>query len=49
MRRRLFDRRNEVDYGLSEPSPEEASAETDDAERFVTEVERWIEARSAPE
>jgi uncharacterized protein (UPF0332 family) len=49
VRRRLFDRRNEVDYGLSEPSPEEASAETDDAERFVTEVERWIEARSGPE
>jgi uncharacterized protein (UPF0332 family) len=47
--RRLFERRNDVDYGLEYPSPEEASAVTDDAERFVTEVERWIEGRSRPE
>jgi uncharacterized protein (UPF0332 family) len=49
VRRRLFARRNDVDYGLSEPSAEEAAAETAEAERFVSEVERWIEARSAPE
>jgi uncharacterized protein (UPF0332 family) len=45
----LFERRNDVDYGLEYPSREQAAAATDDAERFVTEVERWIEARSAPE
>jgi uncharacterized protein (UPF0332 family) len=49
VRQRLFDRRNDVDYGLAEPSPEEAAAETDNAERFVDEVERWIEHRAAPE
>jgi uncharacterized protein (UPF0332 family) len=49
VRLRLFDRRNEVDYGLAEPSPEEAASETDGAERFVSAVERWIEERSAPE
>jgi uncharacterized protein (UPF0332 family) len=48
-RRRLFERRNDVDYGLSQPSAEEAAADTGEAERFVSEVERWIESRSAPE
>jgi uncharacterized protein (UPF0332 family) len=49
LRRRLFDRRNDVEYGLEQPSAEEAGADTDEAERFVIEVERWIEERSAPE
>jgi uncharacterized protein (UPF0332 family) len=40
---RLFERRNDVDYGLEYPSREQAAAETDDAERFVSAVERWIE------
>jgi uncharacterized protein (UPF0332 family) len=47
--RRLFERRNDVDYGLEYPSKEVASALTDDAERFVTEVEHWIERHPAPE
>jgi len=47
--RRLFERRNDVDYGLAYPSSEEAAAVADEAERFVTEVERWIEPRAAPE
>jgi uncharacterized protein (UPF0332 family) len=47
--RDLFEERNNVDYGLEPASAEEARADTDDAERFVTEVERWIERRSAPE
>ncbi len=47
--RRLFERRNDVDYGLEYPSPETTSALTDDAESFVGEVQRWIEQRSAPE
>jgi uncharacterized protein (UPF0332 family) len=47
--RRLFERRNDVDYGLEYPSKAEASALTDDAERFVTEAERWIEERPPPE
>ena len=46
--RRLFERRNDVDYGLEYPAAEEAAAVLDDAERFVGEVERWIEGRSAP-
>jgi uncharacterized protein (UPF0332 family) len=49
VRRRLFERRNDVEYGLEPASGEEAGADTDDAERFVTEGERWIEHRAAPE
>jgi uncharacterized protein (UPF0332 family) len=49
VRRRLFERRNDVEYGLEPASAEEAGTDTDDAERFVTEVERWIERRAAPE
>ena len=41
--RRLFERRNDVDYGLAEPSLEEAAAMVSQAETFVTEVERWTE------
>jgi uncharacterized protein (UPF0332 family) len=49
VRVRLFERRKDVDDDLVEQSAEEAAAETDDAERFVDEVERWIEDRSAVE
>jgi uncharacterized protein (UPF0332 family) len=49
VRVRLFERRKDVDYDLVEQSAEEAAAETDDAERFVVEVKRWIERRAAPE
>jgi len=49
VRRHLFERRNQVAYGLAESSQEEALAAVSDAERFVTEVERWIEDRAAPE
>jgi uncharacterized protein (UPF0332 family) len=49
VRVRLFERRKDVDYDLVEQSAEEAAADTDDAERFVDEVERWIEDRSAAE
>ena len=44
---RLFERRNDVDYGLEYPSTHQASTLTDDAERFVAAVERWIERRGA--
>ena len=44
---RLFERRNDVDYGLEYPSTHQASTLTDDAERFVAAVERWIEHRGA--
>jgi uncharacterized protein (UPF0332 family) len=43
--RRLFERRNDVDYGLEYPSREEALRVIHQAERFVDEVERWIESR----
>lgn len=49
VRRRLFEQRNDVEYGLVEPTREEASALTEDAERFVDEVERWIVARVSSE
>jgi uncharacterized protein len=47
--RDLFEQRNEVDYGLEDPTTDEAKKRVDDAERFVAAVERWIEARLAPE
>jgi uncharacterized protein (UPF0332 family) len=47
--RDLFEQRNNVDYGLEDSTAEEANTRADEAERFVTEVERWIERRSAPE
>jgi uncharacterized protein (UPF0332 family) len=47
--RDLFEQRSNVDYGLEDSTAEEAGTRADEAERFVTEVERWIEARSAPE
>lgn len=43
--RRLFERRNDVDYGLEVPSLEEATRALDGAERFVDAVERWIDSR----
>jgi uncharacterized protein (UPF0332 family) len=49
VRVRLFERRRDVDYDLVQQSAEEAAAETDDAERFVDAVERWIEDRAARE
>jgi uncharacterized protein (UPF0332 family) len=45
--RQLFERRNDVDYGLEYPTGGEASRVLDRAERFVDEVERWIESRAA--
>jgi uncharacterized protein (UPF0332 family) len=47
--RDLFEERNDVDYGLEDPTPEEARERLTRAERFVTEVERWIERRLHPE
>jgi uncharacterized protein len=46
VRRHLFERRNAADYGLEQPSAQEASDLTGEAERFVDEVERWIEDRA---
>jgi uncharacterized protein len=47
--RDLFEERNDVDYGLQKPTPEEARERLAQATRFVTEVERWTERRAAPE
>lgn len=44
--RDLFEERNDVDYGLEDPTVEEARARLARAERFVEAVERWIESRS---
>ena len=44
--RDLFEERNDVDYGLEEPTPELARQRLTRARRFVDEVERWIEGRS---
>jgi uncharacterized protein (UPF0332 family) len=46
--RDLFEERNDVDYGLQDPTLEEARDRLARAERFVTEVERWIERRRGP-
>ena len=43
---RLFDERNDADYSLLDVPAQDAEADVDDAERFVTAVERWIKAGS---
>jgi uncharacterized protein (UPF0332 family) len=42
--RDLFEQRNNIDYGLEDATTDEAHMRLGDSERFVTEVERWIEA-----
>jgi uncharacterized protein (UPF0332 family) len=41
--RDLFEERNDVDYGLEDPTTDEAGERLAQAQRFVDEVKRWIE------
>jgi uncharacterized protein (UPF0332 family) len=45
--RDLFEERNDVDYGLEDPTADEARKRRAQARRFVDEVERWIESQGA--
>jgi uncharacterized protein (UPF0332 family) len=44
--RRLFDHRNDVDYGLADAPVQEARAAVDDAERLLEATARWLEGRA---
>jgi uncharacterized protein (UPF0332 family) len=43
--RRLYEDRNDVDYALVDPPPEEARAALEEASRFVEATATWIERR----
>jgi uncharacterized protein (UPF0332 family) len=45
--RKLFEDRNDVDYALAAAAPEEAERAVAEAELFVAETTRWMEARAA--